>query len=60
MTQVNISDVIDRSRFGAFQWGILILCSLCVIMDGFDVQAMGYIAPALVRDWHWDRCSARH
>jgi AAHS family 4-hydroxybenzoate transporter-like MFS transporter len=52
MTQVNISDVIDRSRFGAFQWGILILCSLCVIMDGFDVQAMGYIAPALVRDWH--------
>jgi AAHS family 4-hydroxybenzoate transporter-like MFS transporter len=23
----------------------------CLVMDGFDVQAMGYAAPALVRDW---------
>ena len=48
---VNISEVIDNSRLGPFQLGICILCGLCLIMDGFDVQAMGYVAPALIREW---------
>jgi AAHS family 4-hydroxybenzoate transporter-like MFS transporter len=30
---------------------LLIVCGLCVIMDGFDVQAMGYVAPAILHDW---------
>jgi AAHS family 4-hydroxybenzoate transporter-like MFS transporter len=30
---------------------VFTLSMLCLIMDGFDVQAMGYAAPALVRDW---------
>jgi AAHS family 4-hydroxybenzoate transporter-like MFS transporter len=37
---------------GAFQWAIFTLCGLCLIMDGFDVQAMGYVAPAIIREWH--------
>src|SRR6266849_1953691 len=37
---------------GRFQIGMLALCSLCLIVDGFDVQAMGYVAPALLQDWH--------
>ncbi|HVV46150.1 MAG TPA: MFS transporter, partial [Bryobacteraceae bacterium] len=49
--KVNISKVIDNSRLGAFHWGVFLLCGLCLIMDGFDVQAIGYVAPALVRDW---------
>jgi MFS transporter, AAHS family, 4-hydroxybenzoate transporter len=49
--KINISDLVDNSRFGAFQLGILILCGLCLIMDGFDLQAMGYVAPALLQDW---------
>jgi AAHS family 4-hydroxybenzoate transporter-like MFS transporter len=27
------------------------MCGLCLIMDGFDVQAMGYVAPALLAEW---------
>jgi AAHS family 4-hydroxybenzoate transporter-like MFS transporter len=49
--KLNVSDVVDNSRFGAFQSGILILCSVCLIMDGFDVQAMGYVAPAIIQEW---------
>jgi AAHS family 4-hydroxybenzoate transporter-like MFS transporter len=49
--KVNITTVIDNSRLGLFQWGIFFLCGLCLIMDGFDLQAIGYVAPALVRDW---------
>ena len=49
--KINIATVIDNSRLGAFQWGLFLLCGLCLIMDGFDLQAIGYVAPALVRDW---------
>ena len=31
---------------------IFVLCVLCMIMDGFDVQALGYVAPALIREWN--------
>jgi AAHS family 4-hydroxybenzoate transporter-like MFS transporter len=49
---VDISEVIDRNKVGAFQIGIFLLCGLCLIIDGFDVQAMGFVAPALIKDWH--------
>jgi len=48
---ININSLIDNHKLGAYQWGIFILCSLSLIMDGFDLQAIGYVAPALVRDW---------
>jgi len=49
-TKVNITELVDNSKLGGFQWNIFILCSLCLIMDGFDVQSMGYVAPVLVQD----------
>src|SRR3984885_10892805 len=50
--KVNISEVVGNSSFGSFQLGLCILCGLCLIMDGFDVQAMGYVAPVILKEWH--------
>ncbi len=49
---VNISEVISNSRLGGFQLGLCILCGICLFMDGFDVQAMGYVAPVILKEWH--------
>src|ERR1700709_1950177 len=49
--KVNITTLIHNSKLCPFQWGIIFLCGLCLIMDGFDLQAIGYVAPAPVRDW---------
>src|SRR6516165_2193306 len=49
--QINVSDVIAHSRVGPFQIGLFILCGLCLIMDGFDVQAIGFVAPRLIEEW---------
>ncbi len=49
--QVNVGDIVDASRLGRFQLGLFVLLGACLVMDGFDVQAMGYVAPALIRDW---------
>ena len=45
--QIDVSQIIDNSKLGAFQIGIFVLCFLCLAMDGFDVQSLGYVAPAL-------------
>lgn len=55
MTSINVTDVIDRSRLQPLQILVVALCGLCMIMDGFDVQAMGYVAPALIKQWQIER-----
>ncbi len=49
--EVNVSDVIDAGGLNRYQLGIFLLCGLFLVMDGFDVQAMGFVAPALISDW---------
>jgi AAHS family 4-hydroxybenzoate transporter-like MFS transporter len=48
---VNLSELLENSRLGSLQIRVFALCMACLIMDGFDVQAMGYAAPALLADW---------
>ena len=52
---INIPELLANSTVGPLQKRVFILCALCLIIDGFDVQAMGYVAPALVPDWKIDR-----
>jgi AAHS family 4-hydroxybenzoate transporter-like MFS transporter len=49
--QLDIQGFLDARTFGGFHWKILLLCLGVLILDGFDVVAMGFIAPALVADW---------
>jgi len=48
---INIGELLGNSRIGPFQIRVFALCMACLIMDGFDVQAMGYVAPAVLADW---------
>lgn len=57
IARINVSDVVDQSRLRAFQILVLALCALCMIMDGFDVQAMGYVAPAVIKEWQISKAS---
>jgi AAHS family 4-hydroxybenzoate transporter-like MFS transporter len=43
---------LDRQRFSPFQWRVLLLCFAVVAVDGFDTACVGFIAPALSREWH--------
>lgn len=45
------AEIIERGKLGAFQIRILLLCALAVVFDGFDVQAMGFVAPAIRQEW---------
>src|SRR3989304_5796297 len=47
---LDIAALIDNSRVGPLQIRMFVLCALCLIIDGFDVQSMGYVAPAVLPD----------
>jgi len=49
--RLNVNALIDESRIGGFQIVVFALCSICLLLDGFDVQSMGYVAPALTQEW---------
>ena len=49
--RVNLTELLENSRVGALQVRVFVLCMACLIMDGFDVQAMGYTAPAVLAEW---------
>jgi AAHS family 4-hydroxybenzoate transporter-like MFS transporter len=51
VSKINIGELLENSTIGPLQIRVFLLCMICLIMDGFDVQAMGYVAPAIVEDW---------
>jgi AAHS family 4-hydroxybenzoate transporter-like MFS transporter len=49
---LDITDFIDRQPVGGFQIKLLLMCAAVLFLDGFDTQAIGYVAPALAKEWH--------
>jgi MFS transporter, AAHS family, 4-hydroxybenzoate transporter len=49
---IDVTEFLEQRRISPFQTGIFVLCGLCLIMDGFDVQALGYLAPAIIKEWN--------
>ena len=50
-TSINIPDLLAASGIGPLQKRVFTLCLLALVIDGFDVQAMGYVVPALSEAW---------
>jgi AAHS family 4-hydroxybenzoate transporter-like MFS transporter len=49
---INLTEVLDNCRIGSLQVRVFVLCLLSLIMDGFDVQAMGFVATAMFAEWN--------
>src|SRR3977135_1862255 len=49
--QVDVADFIDQQPVGGFQLKLLLTCAAVLFLDGFDTQAIGYVAPALAQEW---------
>jgi AAHS family 4-hydroxybenzoate transporter-like MFS transporter len=57
--RIDISRVVDESRIGGFQLGVYVLCGAALIMDGFDVQSWGYVAPSVFAEWQMPSAAGR-
>src|SRR3954453_12461028 len=54
---VKIADVIDNARVGRLQISLFVLCAACLILDGFGVQVVGYVAPTIFQEWQVPRAA---
>ncbi|MBJ2281690.1 aromatic acid/H+ symport family MFS transporter [Pseudomonas sp. MF6767] len=52
---IQLTDLIEAKPIGRFHLKVIALCFLIIFLDGFDTTLIGFIAPALVLDWHIDR-----
>lgn len=54
MSQSNVIDVaraVDESPFGTFQLFIIAVCFLISMIEGFDTQAIAFVAPTIAAQW---------
>ena len=48
---IDLVEFIDHQPVGGFQIRLLLLCAAVLFLDGFDTQAIGYVAPAIAKEW---------
>jgi MFS transporter, AAHS family, 4-hydroxybenzoate transporter len=48
---IDIDAIIDTRKVGAYQVAIGALGACALFVEGFDTSAIGYIAPAIAREW---------
>lgn len=47
---MDVNALVDYGRFGLYQLAVVALCTMCVVMDRFDVRSMSTSQPAVIRE----------
>src|ERR1700758_3113760 len=47
----DVPTFINARRVGAVQWVVVVLCAFVMFLDGFDTQAVSYMAPLIAKEW---------
>ncbi len=48
---VDVSQIINEAPIGRLQWRIIAILFLIAMLDGFDTQAIAFVAPAISAEW---------
>ena len=43
---------LENQRLGGLQLRVAALCTLVQMCDGYDLNAIAWAVPSLIRDWH--------
>ncbi|MDP9096325.1 MAG: MFS transporter [Pseudomonadota bacterium] len=54
-SDVDLAAFIDSQPVGRRQIQMVLMCAAVLLADGFDTQAIGYVAPELAREWQLSR-----
>src|SRR2546422_1093310 len=52
---IHVPDIINGKKVGTFQYLIVFWCGLVMFLDGFDTQAISYMAPLIAKEWNLSR-----
>ena len=48
----NVGKLIEEQKFGRFQAGLIFWICSFMFIEGYDMQVIGYAAPAIIDAWH--------
>jgi AAHS family 4-hydroxybenzoate transporter-like MFS transporter len=48
---LDVSAAIDEAKVSSFTLRVLIVSAFIIFLDGFDINNIGYVAPAMIRAW---------
>jgi AAHS family 4-hydroxybenzoate transporter-like MFS transporter len=54
---VEVTSVVDGTRFGPYALKVSALTTLALVFDGFDIQTIAFAAPKLMSEWGIDRAA---
>jgi len=54
---LDLEQVIDQQSFGKFHLTVAALCAMSVLLDGFDAQVIGFVAPSIAQQFHIARAA---
>ena len=49
---VDVTALLETQPVGRRQVELVALCAAVIFLDGFDAQALGYVAPVLIKSWN--------
>jgi MFS transporter, AAHS family, 4-hydroxybenzoate transporter len=55
--QIELSELIEGQRFGRFAFLLMVWCSVTMFVEGFEMQMVGYAAPAMIKALHVSKAS---
>lgn len=58
MQQINVNEMINNSKLTGFHWRVIILSTLIIIFDGYDLVIYGVALPLLMKEWNIDPVTA--
>jgi AAHS family 4-hydroxybenzoate transporter-like MFS transporter len=47
-----VGELIEEQKFGRFQAGLIFWICAFMFIEGYDMQVVGYAAPAIIEAWH--------
>ena len=54
---IDVGALIEGQRFGRLQAGLMFWICTFMFIEGYDMQVVGYAAPAIIKAWHSDKAA---
>lgn len=55
VNRIDVVALLDNATITRRHISLMIWSFLIMLLDGFDLQAIGYVVPTLVKEWHMER-----
>jgi AAHS family 4-hydroxybenzoate transporter-like MFS transporter len=50
-TTAHVPSIVNGKSLGLYQLAVIALCGMLMFLDGFDTQAISYMAPFMAKEW---------